>query len=159
MTIKELAEEYSLTEADFWKHKQSGSWIISHNACEKIAAIEGIELVNIEVLNSEWDFCRFLVTMKKDVLMNEQTLEMKEISITTVGEAQLTKTVKNWKYSREIKKFTEGLETVGNCTSPYPGAIAEKRGVDRCILKLINAYQYGIYSDSEADDFKKGKNK
>ena len=33
--------------------------------------------------------------------------------------------------------------------------MAEKRGVDRCILKLINAYEYGVYSDSEADNFKK----
>ena len=33
--------------------------------------------------------------------------------------------------------------------------MAEKRGVDRCVLKLINAYEYGIYSDVESDDFKK----
>ena len=32
---------------------------------------------------------------------------------------------------------------------------AEKRGVDRCVLKLINAYEYGISSEVEADDFKK----
>ena len=36
------------------------------------------------------------------------------------------------------------------------GAMAEKRGKDRAILKLINAYEYGIYSDVEADSFKKG---
>ena len=35
--------------------------------------------------------------------------------------------------------------------------MAEKRCIDRCILKLINAYEYGIYSDSEADSFKKPK--
>jgi hypothetical protein len=33
--------------------------------------------------------------------------------------------------------------------------MAEKRLKDRLILKLINAYEYGIYSDSEADNFKK----
>ena len=33
--------------------------------------------------------------------------------------------------------------------------MGEKRGIDRCILKLINAYEYGVYSDSEADNFKK----
>ena len=32
--------------------------------------------------------------------------------------------------------------------------MAEKRGIDRAVLKLINAYEYGIYSDVEADDFK-----
>jgi hypothetical protein len=36
--------------------------------------------------------------------------------------------------------------------------MAEKRGVDRCILKLINAYEYGIYSEEEADSFKKSVN-
>ena len=32
--------------------------------------------------------------------------------------------------------------------------MAEKRGIDRCVLKLINAYEYGIKSEEEADDFK-----
>ena len=31
----------------------------------------------------------------------------------------------------------------------------KKRGVDRCVLKLINAYEYGISSEVEAEDFKK----
>ena len=42
-----------------------------------------------------------------------------------------------------------------NCKSQYIGCMAEKRGIDRCVLKLINAYEYGIYSDVEADDFGK----
>ena len=35
--------------------------------------------------------------------------------------------------------------------------MAEKRGKYRVILKLINAYEYGIYSDVEADNFQKPK--
>ena len=35
----------------------------------------------------------------------------------------------------------------------HPYAMAEKRAVDRCILKLLNAHAY-IYSEAEADDFK-----
>ena len=31
--------------------------------------------------------------------------------------------------------------------------MAEKRGIDRCVLQLINAYEYGISSEVEADDF------
>ena len=42
-----------------------------------------------------------------------------------------------------------------NCFSGYKGCMAEKRGVDRCVLKLINAYEYGISSEVEAEDFKK----
>ena len=47
-----------------------------------------------------------------------------------------------------------GEASTKNCTSNYYGCMAEKRGIDRCVLKLINAYEYGIYSDVEADAFK-----
>ena len=124
MDIKQLAEKYKLDpKNDFWKHMQSGKWIITHDACEKIASMEDIVMRDWETLNSERDFCRFLITMVKGD---------KEIS--SIGEA-----------SKE------------NCQSRYYGSMAEKRGIDRCILKLINAYEYGIYSDSEADNFKKPK--
>ena len=55
MNIKELANKYGLVEGDFWHHKQSGQWILTHDAVEKIANIEGILLVNIETLNSVLD--------------------------------------------------------------------------------------------------------
>ena len=42
-----------------------------------------------------------------------------------------------------------------NCVSQYLGCMAEKRGIDRCVQKLINAYEYGISSEVEAEDFKK----
>tara|TARA_R100000700_G_C3175047_1_gene149749 strand:+ start:1140 stop:1589 length:450 start_codon:yes stop_codon:yes gene_type:complete len=35
----------------------------------------------------------------------------------------------------------------------HPYAMAEKRAIDRCILKLLNAHAY-IYSETEADEFK-----
>ena len=121
MNIKELAKKYGLIEDDFWNHKQSGQWILTHDAVEKIATIEGILLVNIETLNSEKDLVRFLITMAKG-----------DVTITSVGEADDK-----------------------NCFSSYKGCMAEKRGVDRCVLKLINAYEYGISSEVEADDFAK----
>ena len=120
MTIKELAEKYELTKDDFWKHKQAG-WIIKHDACEKIATVEGINLENIKILNSERDFARFLVTMS-----------MGDKSVTSIGEADTKNSFNN-----------------------FIGSMAEKRGIDRCVLKLIKAYEYGVYSDVEADDFKK----
>lgn len=39
----------------------------------------------------------------------------------------------------------------------YYWAMAEKRLKDRLTLKLINAYEYGIYSDVEAEAFKEKK--
>ena len=43
-----------------------------------------------------------------------------------------------------------------NTKQAYPYAMAEKRAVDRCILKLLNAHAY-LYSDIEADEFKQSK--
>ena len=54
-----------------------------------------------------------------------------DIEITSVGEAQ------------------KGLNTATN----YIGCIAEKRGVDRCILKLINAHDI-MFSDEDFADKK-----
>lgn len=125
MRIKELAKKYNLGKNDFWELKRGSKsmWIITHDAIEKIAIIENIQLTNFEVLNTEVDFARFLITMQKG-----------DKSIVSVGEA-----------------------STKNCTSNYYGCMAEKRGIDRCVLKLINAYEYGIYSDVEADAFKQTK--
>ena len=48
-----------------------------------------------------------------------------------------------------------GEASSDNCKMSYFGAMGEKRGIDRAVLKLINAYEYGIYSEVEAEDFKK----
>ena len=124
MNIKDIQEKYNLKLDDFWEHKQSKSWILTHDACTKIGNQEGIELVDINVINSEPDLVRILVTMKKG-----------SVSITTFGEADRK-----------------------NCFNPYLAAMSEKRGIDRAILKLINAYEYGVYSEVEADAFDKKKN-
>ena len=40
-----------------------------------------------------------------------------------------------------------------NTRMPYWWAMAEKRGKDRVILKLIGAYEKGLYSEVEADSW------
>ena len=127
MTIKELAEKYNLTSKDAWQHKQSGQWILKHDTIERIATIENIELDNWVVELSERDFVRYRITMSMD---DKETGEVR--TITTIGEADPS-----------------------NCMSKYFGMMAEKRGKDRCILKLIRAYEYGITSEEELAD---GKN-
>ena len=124
MNIQDIQEKYKLSKepnVDFWHHQQSGKWILTHDACEKIAHQEGIVQINIETLNSEKDFARFLITMAKG-----------DVTITEIGEADDK-----------------------NCYSGYKGCMAHKRGIDRCVLKLIHAYEYGIASEVEAEDFKK----
>jgi hypothetical protein len=121
MNMKELAKKYNLTESDYWQESRSKKWIITHDACQKIASQEGITYAPPQIINSERDFVRMVVTGKKgDVVM--------------------------WKTGEADNK---------NCKNLYYFAMAEKRAKDRVCLALINAYEYGIYSDIEADDFKK----
>ena len=129
MKIQDIQEKYNLSKepnVDFWHHQQSGKWILTHDACEKIANQEGIVFVNREVDNSEDDLVRYWITMSM------QDEDGETITVSSVGEADSK-----------------------NCYSSYKACMAEKRGIDRCILKLIRAYQYGISSEVEADDFKK----
>ena len=129
MNIQDIQEKYNLSKepnVDFWQHKQSGKWILTHDACEKIAHQEGIVFVSREVDNSEAELVRYWITMS----MQDDNGET--ITISSVGEADSK-----------------------NCYSGYRACMAEKRGIDRCILKLIRAYQYGISSEVEADDYKK----
>ena len=121
MDMEQLSAKYKLSKEDYWKHKQSGKWILTHDGCSKIGNIENIEMIDMEICNSERDFVRVIVTMKKGNVIAK-----------TFGEADSK-----------------------NSFNPYPGCMAEKRGRDRAILKLINAYEFGIYSEVEAEEFEK----
>ena len=132
--IKDLAGKYGLSNevgVDFWKHEQSGQWILTHDACEKIAVMENIRLHEIKPLNSSDTLVRFLISMVKVGEDGKTAVNQ----ITSVGEAD-----------------------TNNCKgAKYLGCMAEKRGIDRCVLKLVNAYQWGVSSETEADDFSEGK--
>ena len=124
MDIKDLASKYELGKGDFWEMKFGGrsNWIITHDACEKIAHIEGI------------------VFHKPEVFRDSNS------NIAMVGEAS--------KGDKAI--WTTGEASPTNNKMSYNWAMCEKRLKDRLTLKMINAYEYGVYSEVEADDFKKG---
>jgi hypothetical protein len=123
MKIKDLAQKYNLSKDDFWELKRGtrSMWIITHDACEKIAAKENIQFGAPTIYRDS----------NQDVAI--------------VGDAKRGNKV----------IWSTGEASPKNCKAPYMFAMAEKRLKDRLILKLINAYEYGIYSDSEADNFKK----
>ena len=126
MTIADLGKKYKLDgKVDLWKCHDN--WILTHDAVTKIAHIERIKLVKIESIYQSETSCRFLITMIKE---DEEGVVID--SVTSVGEADTR-----------------------NSKNNYYGSMAEKRGIDRCVLKLINAYEFGVYSEVEADDFKK----
>ena len=124
MTIKEIQTKYELKDVDFWLHPPSGKYILKHDAVEKIQAIEKIEMVSRVVDNSEPDLVRYWITMA----MKDETDKL--ITIQSCGEADRK-----------------------NCTSKYLGCMAEKRGIDRCVLKILDFYQHGIASEVEADEY------
>ena len=57
----------------------------------------------------------------------------------------------------KIEAWSFGEATPYNNKNSYPFAMAEKRAIDRVLLKLIGIHGY-MYSEIEADDFKKENN-
>ena len=157
MNIKELADKYELTEDDFWElRKNSNKWIITHDACEKIAVTEGIvfdppkENYNIPTTLTENG------EKVQKVMYGRQTWKPAWAGTCQKHTGAVSLIITGYKQDNpDYKIWTYGEADASNCTSTYYGAMAEKRGKDRIILKLINAYEYGIYSDVEADDFGK----
>jgi len=123
MKIKDLAQKYDLSKDDFWELKRGtrSMWIITHDACEKIAAKENIQFGAPTIYRDS----------NQDVAI--------------VGDAKRGNKV----------IWSTGEASPKNCKAPYMFAMAEKRLKDRLVLKLINAYEYGVYSEEEADNFKK----
>ena len=123
MDIKDLAKKYKLGKGDFWEMKFGGrsNWIITHDACEKIAHKEEIVFHKPEIFRDNNSNIAMLGGASKG-----------DKFIWTTGEASPT-----------------------NNKMSYNWAMCEKRLKDRLTLKMINAYEYGVYSEVEADGFKK----
>ena len=131
----DCAEEYGLRlpEDAFDSDKDfwncHGNWIIKHDGCEKIADFHDMKF---EIPNQNYDVSPNVALLIKGSMVDGDDAEKTEWSF---GEAN----------GRNTKM-------------PYWWAMAEKRGKDRVILKLINAYEKGLYSSVEADEFKQNKN-
>ena len=122
-------KKYNLdSKVDVWKCHDN--YILTHDAITKIAHMENIKLSRVESIYQSETSCRFLITMVKEDKDGNVIA-----SITSVGEADNR-----------------------NSKNNYYGSMAEKRGIDRCVLKLSNAFEYGVFSEVEADDFKKEGN-
>ena len=125
--LKEIKEKFNLGKDDFWEMKRGGKsmWILTHDACEKIAYQAGIVFH-----------------------MPDPKLSCTEPpNVVLYGSATLGNRT----------EWSNGEANPTNCKMPYMNAMAEKRLKDRLTLKLINAYEYQIYSEIEADTFEKPK--
>jgi hypothetical protein len=85
------------------------------------------------------------ITFKKP----EMFVDISKDSVAMVGTAR----------KGDVEIWATGEASPANCPNKYKFAMAEKRLKDRLTLKIINAYEYGIYSDTEAEQFEKPDNK
>ena len=157
MNIKQLADKYELTKDDFWElRKNSNKWIITHDACEKIAVQENIVFEPMEVVS----YIPSIITENgqkvQQVRYGRESWKPAWAGTCQKKSGDVALLITGYKLDNpDYKIETTGEANALNCTAEYYFAMAEKRGKDRVILKLINAYEYGIYSDVEADDFEK----
>ena len=158
MDIKQLAEKYELTKDDFWElRRNSNKWIITHDACEKIAVQENIVFEPPQIIN----YTPTIITENGEKVQKVTKWGTQRWTPAWAGTCQkksgdVAMIITGYKQDNpDYKIWTTGEANGDNCTMNYLMAMSEKRGKDRIILKLINAYEYGIYSDVEADDFEK----
>ena len=134
--IKGIAKKYGLNqEVDFWTI--GNKWIITHDAVSKIAETEDIQFdePKVEILHDTEAFYGVAMWGKGRVVRVDEEGN------------DFTKEV--WTTADDTRENVRGK-------GGYYFNMCEKRWQDRLVLKLLNLYEQGIYSDSEADDFKQG---
>lgn len=129
-TLVAIFKEYGGdAEQDLWNCH--GNWIAYHAALERIAAKAQITFDPPYIIESDGHGYSVAVCV---------TGNMGERSEWSIGEASKL----NYKTTAKM--------------SAYPYAMAEKRGKDRVILKLLGLHGK-VYSEVDADDFKQDKQK
>ena len=127
--LRELAAKYNLGKEDFFKIHNSV--IVTRTGVEKIAIAANINL-RYEVIHMD--------------------LEKKHACVKCVAEQVFDDRV----VTARAESF--GESTPYNTKNAYPVAMAEKRAKARAILQLTEFYSEGVYSEDEADDFKRPNN-
>ena len=137
--ITAVAEKYNLNpEIDFWTI--GNNWIITHDAVTKIAETEYIKFdePNVEILHDTDAFYGVAMWGKGRIIRVDESGN---------------------DYTREVWTTADATRDNVRGKGGYYFNMCEKRWQDRLVLKLLNLYEYGLYSDVEADDFKKGEYK
>lgn len=136
-TFDRLGVEIDLTtgpDGDVW-NVQSAT-VVRHKALERLGAAAQVVWMEPDVVLASSEEAVFVV--KGHITTGSGHIRMEW----SVGEAR---------FSTETNP---GNYRVSGKQASYLWSMAEKRGKDRVILKLVNLH--GIYSEAEADEFKKG---
>jgi hypothetical protein len=121
--------KYKIASDEIWEVHGS-TWVVKHKALERVAAEVGII----------WDRPAMIETSaERNTAVICVFGKLGDRSEWSIGEAAPS----NYKVSGKM--------------SAYPYAMAEKRGKDRVILKLLNA-SAALYSEAEADEFGENRN-
>lgn len=143
--FKQLADAYSLAPTDFWKSPQ-GFVIISRRGIEKIQDGLGAD-VSFSIVSdfSDISSSHYVIKATGSVRKGYDRGTRKSDS----GEDVLTmrpvvRTVET--YGESSPKNTRGG------AQAYPVAMAEKRALARCILKLSDFYTLNVFSEDEVNE-------
>ena len=131
MAIKIITEYDDIHEGDFW-------------------------ILMNESKNGKMIYSGLIISHNACLKINEHLAEEKRFKpeCVTLDKDGYAKTLVYTYCCPEQGLYEVGEASAANCKNPYPYAMALKRCMDRVILKNSRIAYEGIYSDSEADEFK-----
>lgn len=143
--FRDLADRYELVPSDFWKSPQ-GFVIISRRGIEKIQnAINADVSFHVVPEFSDPEKGTYVIkavgTMRSQEMTTGSRLGDNDREILTAYRAQ-----------RRVETYGESnpKNTRGGAQA-YPVAMAEKRALSRCILKLSDFYTLNVFGEDEID--------
>ena len=123
--LKELYKHYGLVKEDIFKHAKFNYIMVTRTGIEKIMAHDNIDL-SFEITHHDFEHgCVVKATATR--IDGDKTLKIE----------------------------TFGSATKQNCQLKYYAEMAEKRAKVRAVLQITEFYSLGVYSEDEADDFKR----
>ena len=140
--IKKIAEKYRLSLPKDQNDKTKDIWcvgmnfILKHDAVSRIANQEGVEFdePKVEIIHDTEAF----------------------YGVAIMGKGRLGRIADGGEdYTKEVWTTSDATRDNVKGKGGYFFNMAEKRWKDRLTLKLLDLYEYGLYSDVEAEDFKK----
>lgn len=132
MLVK-LYKNYNLTPEDIFK-SPLGFTTITRSGIDKIQAVAKIEIkYSLEKVSDDNKY----VVIKATGIINSK--------IDSDGDIL-----------KEYKRIeTYGESSPQNTKNQYPIAMAEKRAMSRCVLKLTGFYELGVYGEDEVNEITK----
>ena len=136
--LNQLYTKYGLTKDHIFESSQYK--IITRAGIDKIQAGANIAIEYIPVLEfSNPTADKYVVKAKGTMYSDDGDTVVQTIE--TFGEAA------EHNYNKKVTRS-------GHTVPWYPIAIAEKRAMSRCVLKLAGLYEHGVFSEDESDEFK-----